>query len=166
MRAGAERDLVRRFPRLATTRFQVTSEESRTYNCLAWVLGDQGSWISPVLFDEDLGLYPWPEGVPRENTVYAWTLALETYGFSRCEDGAAEPGLDKVALYWNSETREIHFARQLASGLWTSKVGRWEDISHELDGLTGERYGDVIGFMSRPITLAGGPSRDGHTPSG
>jgi hypothetical protein len=149
-RSEAEVDLKRRFPSLASTRFEVTSDDTRTYNCLAWVLGDQENWISPTLFDEDLGLYPWPEGVPRENTVRTWMLALESYGFTRCEEPVPEPGVEKVAVYWNGETQEIHFALQLPSGLWTSKVGRWEDITHELDGLTGDRYGQVIGFVSRP----------------
>lgn len=151
-RPEAEEDLKRRFPRLASTRFEVTSDDTPKYNCLAWVLGDQENWISPTLFDEDLGLYPWPEGVPRENTVDAWMLALESYGFTRCEDASLEPGRDKVAVYWNETTQEIHFALQLASGLWTSKVGRWEDITHELGGLAGDRYGEVMGFVSRPAT--------------
>lgn len=149
-RPDADEDLKRRFPWLASTRFEVTSDDTRTYNCLAWVLGDQENWISLTLFDEDLGLYPWPEGIPRENTVAAWMLAIESYGFTRCKDASLEPGRDKVAVYWNETTQEIHFALQLASGLWTSKVGRWEDITHELDGLTGDRYGEVIGFVSRP----------------
>ncbi|MCA1789689.1 MAG: hypothetical protein LC667_07480, partial [Thioalkalivibrio sp.] len=133
MRDGAEEDLKRRFPRLATTRFEVTSGATTDYNCLAWVLGDQDVWISPVLYDEDQGLFPWPQGVPRENTIDAWMLALEAYGFARCEDGALEPGQEKAAVYWNAETEVIHFARQLASGLWTSKIGQWEDVSHELE---------------------------------
>lgn len=153
MRSGAEEDLKRRFPRLATTQFEITSEDTPYYNCLAWVLGDKERWISPVLFDEDLGLYPWPEGVPRENTVEAWTLALKAFGFALCDDDSLEPERDKVALYWNEETAEIHFARQLPSGLWTSKVGRWEDITHELDGLSGGKYGKVVGFMSRLAAL-------------
>jgi hypothetical protein len=159
-RPEAEEDLKRRFPRLARTRFEVTSDDTRKYNCLAWVLGDQENWISPLLFDEDLGLYPWPQGVPRENTISAWMLALEAYGFTRCEDASLETGRDKVAVYWNEVTQEIHFALQLASGLWTSKVGRWEDITHELDGLVGERHGEVVGFMSRPAASADTPAGD------
>jgi hypothetical protein len=150
IRPEAEADLKRRFPQLAATRLEVTSEDTPDYNCLAWVLGDQENWISPDLFDEDLGLYPWPAGVPRENSVDAWMLALETYGFSRCNDGSLELGLDKIAIYFNARTECIHFALQLTTELWTSKIGPWEDISHELDGLTGERYGEVIGFMCRP----------------
>jgi hypothetical protein len=154
MRAGAEQDLMRRFPRLADTEFEITSEEATDYNCLAWVLGDNANWISPVLFDEDLCLYPWPEGVPRETTLAAWMMALETYGFSRCEDGLPEPGRDKVVVYFNDKTEDIHFAIQLPSGGWSSKIGRWEDISHELDGLTESSYGSVVGFMSRPTVSA------------
>src|SRR5690349_13603306 len=140
MRSGADQDLKRRFPRLAATEISVTSEETTDYNCLAWVLGGRAHWIPPVLIDDDLGHYPWPEGVPRENTQTAWMMALQAYGFSQCDNGALEQGRDKVAIYFNEETEEIHFALQQPSGSWTSKIGRWEDISHELDGLTGERY--------------------------
>jgi hypothetical protein len=149
IRPEAEADLKRRFPQLATTQFEVTSEDTTDYNCFAWILGDKGNWISPDLFDENLGLYPWPEGVPRENSVEAWMLALETYGFSRCEDGSLQEGMDKIAIYFNAQSESVHFALQLTSELWTSKIGQWEDISHELEGLTGARYGRVIGFMSR-----------------
>jgi hypothetical protein len=36
-----------------------------------------------------------------------------------------------------------HAARQLPNGKWTSKLGRWQDIEYELDGLVGKMYGTV-----------------------
>ena len=33
-----------------------------------------------------------------------------------------------------------HAARQLGSGMWTSKIGTLEDIQYKSRGLTGERY--------------------------
>ena len=36
-----------------------------------------------------------------------------------------------------------HAARQLGSGMWTSKISALEDIQPKLQGLTGERYGKV-----------------------
>ena len=36
------------------------------------------------------------------------------------------------------------------SGLWTSKLGDWEDIRHELQDLEGEFYGSVALIMKRP----------------
>ncbi|MCY7407984.1 MAG: hypothetical protein LH631_11575, partial [Alkalinema sp. CAN_BIN05] len=46
-----------------------------------------------------------------------------------------------------SDARPQHVARQLPNGLWTSKLGRLEDIEHELDGLSGDLYGTVQKFM-------------------
>ncbi len=42
-------------------------------------------------------------------------------------------------------------ARQLPNGKWTSKLGRWQDIEHELDGLVGEMYGTVKQILKRAI---------------
>jgi hypothetical protein len=44
-----------------------------------------------------------------------------------------------------------HAARQLPNGKWTSKLGRWQDIEHELDGLVGEMYGTVKQILKRAI---------------
>ncbi|TAF36353.1 MAG: hypothetical protein EAZ69_10585 [Oscillatoriales cyanobacterium] len=44
-----------------------------------------------------------------------------------------------------------HAARQLANGKWTSKLGWLEDIEHELDGLTGDRYGVVGQILKRAV---------------
>ncbi len=42
-----------------------------------------------------------------------------------------------------------HAARQLANGRWTSKLGRAEDIEHQLHDLEGEVYGTVALLMKR-----------------
>jgi hypothetical protein len=44
-----------------------------------------------------------------------------------------------------------HAAQQLSNGKWTSKLGRWQDIEHELDGLVGEMYGTVKQILKRVI---------------
>lgn len=43
-------------------------------------------------------------------------------------------------------------ARQLPSGLWTSKMGKAEDIEHEVEGLSGSHYGDVLVYLCRPLS--------------
>lgn len=48
-----------------------------------------------------------------------------------------------------------HAARQLASGRWTSKLGKLEDIDHALHDLEGMLYGAVVLFMKRPRPAAG-----------
>jgi hypothetical protein len=147
-------NLVRRFPRLAESGFRITSEATPHYNCLAWAVHETGRWISPELYDARLSLYPWPAGVAREDTLDAWMDALATFGFAPCETGILEPSTEKLALY-AMDAIVRHVARQLPSGRWTSKLGRWEDIEHDLHALEGERYGTVERFMKRerPVAL-------------
>jgi hypothetical protein len=73
----SEEWLSRRFPRLGTTQFRVTSPRTSTYNCAGWAAGDDQRWWS----HEEFELYYWPEGAPREGTVEAWTAAFATLGF-------------------------------------------------------------------------------------
>jgi hypothetical protein len=57
----------------------------------------------------------------------------------------------KIAIYIDVSGTPTHAARQLPNGKWTSKLGWLEDIEHELDGLTGDRYGCVAQILKRPI---------------
>jgi hypothetical protein len=133
------------WPGLAKTPYRITSEHTGNYNCLAWASEETDRWWSPLPESD----YYWPEGVPREVAVAAFVKAYETLGFAICEHGELEPNLEKLAIYATSDGKPQHVARQLPSGLWTSKLGRLEDIEHELDGLTGELYGTVQKFMQR-----------------
>lgn len=40
-------------------------------------------------------------------------------------------------------------ARQKASGIWVSKMGKGVDIEHTLDGLQGDFPGNVVKIMKR-----------------
>ena len=138
-------ELKQDWPNLEQTRYRITSSHTDRYNCLAWAIGEDDRWWSP-LPEED---YYWPEGVPREVTVEAFAKAYETLGFSVCEHGDIEPALEKLAIYVASDNRPKHIARQLPNGSWTSKLGMLEDIEHELEGLNGDLYGTVQKFMAR-----------------
>ena len=70
---------------------------------------------------------------------------------SPCENSHIESGFEKVAVYVDAEGRPTHVARQLPNGLWTSKLGKSQDIEHELEGVTGSVYGSVAQFLKRPI---------------
>lgn len=138
--------LPRRFPRLGTSEFHVTSPITTQYNCVGWAAGDDQRWWSHGDFES----YYWPEGAPREGTVEAWAAAFATLGFERCEDARSEPGYVRVAIYGREGTA-LHAARQLPSGRWTSKLGRGHDIEHELEALAGEtEYGEIAVLMRRP----------------
>jgi hypothetical protein len=55
---------------------------------------------------------------------------------------------EKIAIYEGADGPE-HVARQKASGLWTSKMGKGVDIEHTLEGLEGDFYGKVVKVMKR-----------------
>ena len=101
-----------------------------------------------------MGVGYWPPGVPRRETVEAFTKAYGTLGFAPCEDGTLEPGKEKVAIFAVAlGTRRVptHAALQLENGEWTSKLGPFEDIIHKLVGdVSGPAYGTVECFLSRP----------------
>jgi hypothetical protein len=136
------------FPNLATTKYLVTSSQTATYNCFAWAAKQDDRWWSPGEFGTGESYY-WVDGVPDELTISAFVQAYETLGYSICADAELEEGFEKIALYATSDGEVTHAARQLPNGRWTSKLGRWEDIEHELTGLVCEMYGSVQQFLRR-----------------
>ena len=91
----------------------------------------------------------WPPDGLSEPTCDAFIEAVETLGFSPCDSPDKERGIEKVALYAKGDEPK-HAARQLESGMWSSKLGRDVDINHTLEGLAGHQYGDVVKILKRP----------------
>ena len=87
-------------------------------------------------------------GVPRIERLAVFQAAFETIGYSITADGALEGGYEKVAFFAVGTT-PTHAARQLPSGLWSSKLGQLEDISHHLEGVESTKYGSVAFYMRR-----------------
>ena len=138
-------ELEQDWPSLSSTQYRITSPHTPSYNCLAWAAQESDRWWSPLPEDD----YYWPEGVHREVSVEAFSKAYETLGFKVCNNADLEPDVEKIAFYVTSDGKPQHVARQLPSGLWTSKLGRLEDIEHELRGLDGALYGTVHLLMAR-----------------
>jgi hypothetical protein len=136
------------FPHLAATGYRITSPATRTYNCFAWAAGEDDRWWNPL---EPNSPYYWPDGVPAELTIAAFIQAYQTLGYEPCESSEFESGFEKIAIYTTPDGEPTHVARQLPNGKWTSKLGRWEDIEHELEGLTSEMYGSVKQVLKRSI---------------
>ena len=136
-----EQRLIGAFPKLAETNFEVTSEQTDRYNCIAWAAGDNQYWWWPGRF--------WPKEVPSAVTKTAFVKAFEQRGYSECAGPEFEQGYEKICLY-TKLGRPTHAARQLPDGSWTSKLGIQVDISHELEGLRGNRYGRPSVYMKRP----------------
>jgi hypothetical protein len=145
-------DLTLRLPGLNGSRFRVSSDHTDEYNCVAWALRETDRWWSHV---EILGHYR-PPDVERAATIAAYQSMFASCGFEPCEDDELREGFEKIALFASGD-EFTHVARQLPSGLWTSKLGQDCDIEHELQTLisirspmSSYRYGEVAAYMERP----------------
>lgn len=77
--------------------------------------------------------------------------AFGAVGYEPCDDGSLEEGKEKVALY-KKRNKVSHAARQMDNGMWTSKIGKRVDIEHTSpQSLEGIEYGEVAGFLVRPV---------------
>lgn len=138
----------RTFPNLRHGNYEITSERTPKYNCIAWAADrtDRWWWPSPPPFSY------WPKNVPREETVESFILAFKELGYEPTENREFEANYEKVALYADANGTPTHMARQRSSGDWTSKLGRLEDIRHKsLDEIAGAAYGRVVEVLRRPI---------------
>jgi len=136
------------FPRLAASDYEITSEESRDYNCIAYAAGDclrKWEW-TPF----PLPGYYWPPQASPGESMEALQSALESVGYELCDDPGREDGFEKVALYVGSDGTWSHAAKQRHDGQWSSKLGTWEDIRHEnlMDVGEGD-YGIPHSYMRR-----------------
>ncbi len=93
-------------------------------------------------------------GLKTRPSKRAWPLLykpIETLGYETCDNAELEAGFEKVAIYAHANRLPTHAAKQLPSGLWSSKIGRGEDIEHNtLESLAGRLYGDVAQILKRP----------------
>ena len=92
----------------------------------------------------------WPAEVSQELTPDAYISTFAIVGFVPCHDASSELGYEKIALFIDVSGKPTHAARQLSSGMWTSKLGECMDIEHELSALEGQEYGSVAVIMRRP----------------
>jgi len=140
--------LERWFPRLATTGYRITSPRTFQYNCVAWAVADTARWWEP---GRGLQHYYWPPELPRDHTLATYIQIFTASGYVPCANADLVPGLEKLAIFVDSDGDPAHVARQLPSGAWTSKLGEWEDIEHPaLTALEGEIYGTVTQILQRP----------------
>jgi len=140
-------------PNLSSDAYQITSPKTRIYNCFAWAVERDDCLFEPTGDPDDSF---WPDGVPRELTLEAFIQAYETIGYFPCDNSEVEPGFQKIAIYAREDSindagQPTHAARQLPNGKWTSKIGEFEDIEHELEGLRGYYYGEVVQILKRAI---------------
>lgn len=133
------------FPRLTPNSYSITSPETEDYNCVAWAAHESDRWWWPDPF----GIGYWPNSAHRFVTVEAFVQTFQSFGYEVCASPNLEVGFDKIAIFASPNGEPTHIARQLSNGRWTSKLGRLEDIEHELPGIEGAAYGEVAQIMRK-----------------
>jgi hypothetical protein len=133
-------------PRLTADNYRETSPSDWGYNCIAWAAGVTDAWWWPTP-----GRY-WPPDVLREESLAAFVAAFATLGYAPMASPILESSIEKVVLYAVGGI-PTHAARQLLSGMWTSKLGPAIDIEHATpDAITGGVYGEVSVILGRSRT--------------
>ena len=137
------------FPNLANEGFEIVDEPSPRYNCIAYAAGDTGRWWWPD------GINHWPPWATLTNRIESLQEALAGQGYEQCDDGTAEVGYQKVALY-EARGEMQHAAAQMPNGRWRSKMGRGPVIEHlSPDSLSEGPYGNPTVFMRKAIVANG-----------
>ena len=127
----------RHFPHLTPTNHRITSPADAAYNCAAWAAGEMNQWWEPRYF--------WP--VADE---FGLRKAFEQLGFVRVSKEAITDIGDTVVLY-SLGIDDTHIARRLSNGLWTSKLGKWQDIEHDSpEAVAGGVYGEIVDYLWKP----------------
>src|SRR5438034_10954897 len=116
--------LERLFPALSGSEYSKSSEADTAYNCFGFAVHDTKQYWQKV----DVRGYYWP--LKRDDRLEDWIEALRLNNFVPTDDWSLEAEFEKVCIYVNEEGSPEHVSRQLASGKWTSKIGRLEDIEH------------------------------------
>jgi len=84
----------------------------------------------------------------------AFEAAYGKLEFVLCDGSLVEEGYEKIAICAAPDGIPTHVARQLQSGLWSSKLGQLQDIQHRLEDLVGSLYGQWTHFLKRESSIA------------
>ena len=135
----------RGFPCITESNSRQTSPAAKEYNCIAWAYGKDDDWFEPDAEQQ----FSWPIS-RREYSLVAFEELFASIGYISCADASKEDGFLKIAIYVNGIGEPTHAARQLATGKWTSKLGKGIDIMHDSpDVLNGPSYGTAHVYMKR-----------------
>ena len=137
------------FPNLKD-KYDETSEETDSYNCVAYILEIDDKWI-------DSYSYYWPDDLKRGDSPqhYAEFFKRKNYDnkrvdFEKCDKGNFEKGIEKIAIFQDKFGNFTHVAIQLENENWSSKMGDYEDIIHySLEAVGKGDYGEPVIFMQR-----------------
>lgn len=138
-------DLTAAFPGLAGEDFKILEPPSRYFNCVAFAAGD-----TTRIWDYNEGYY-WPPWTTRDSRIESLMEVFAGLGYEPCDDGAAEDGYRKVALYEENGIAQ-HAALQVSNGRWQSKMGQGPVIEHlSPESISGRVYGAPTTFMRKAV---------------
>ena len=140
-----EKLLTGAFPKLSSEGFEIIEQASERYNCIAYAVGDTGSW-----WDDNEKHY-WPAHATRSNSIESLKEMFAGLGFEQCHDSRIEDGYQKVALYEEQSVWK-HAAVQMPNGRWRSKMGQGPVIEHlSPESLSGGPYGNATIYIRRAV---------------
>lgn len=147
-------NILKVFPGLnSDPNFNITSKVDVRYNCIAWAANYNDRWMWPPNYGQALDgvWYYWPDPLVIEPELSSFINAFEKLGYELCKSSEIESYFIKIAIYIDPITQKCtHAARQKRNGLWTSKLGRGNDISHSNpESICGKIYGDIACFMKK-----------------
>jgi hypothetical protein len=117
------------------------SKKGDDYNCAAWAIELKEGWIE---FKDEHG--------NLDLRLETYISYYENLGFSQTDTIQLEEGVIKIAIYTDAKKEFTHVARQLSNGIWTSKIGDWEDIEHTtLEAVGGKSYGNPAVIMRKQL---------------
>lgn len=132
------------FPVLSTSNYEKSSEKDPTYNCVAFAVHDTKQFWQKVRVRG----YYWP--IERDDRLEDWVKVFALHNYEITDNWELEPDFEKICIYVTTDGSPEHVARQLGSGMWTSKIGKLEDIIHAtLAALEGTEYGTPTIVMKR-----------------
>lgn len=132
------------FPKLSSPLSKKTSEPTQQYNCVAWAFEDNTRWWWPKR-----GGY-WPTAYTGRTVQEAFEDLLAAGGWEPTGTQTFESGFKRIAIYSKlQDGQPTHVARQLLSGLWSSKLGQDMDLTHDLQDLAGPTYGTMISVFRK-----------------
>jgi len=134
------------FPCLIEEGYEEKSLPTPRYNCMAFANDDERHWWQPGFYG---GKYYWPQGVPQNDSLKAWTAVFTSDGYEITDNWELEADFEKVAIYIDFNGETSHVAKS-DGFVWKSKLGKKQDIQHsKATSLEGEMYGVVERVLRR-----------------
>jgi len=140
--------------------FEFTSPKKRGYNCVAYALGEVNKDIDMLALSKRIDLTPF--GLSNDKLDHSINgyikLISGLYSYEVCDNSEVEENFDKIVLFEgldeDGDISFLHIAKQLDNGIWTSKMGAFEDIEHLTPDAVNGLYGQPKVFMKRKKGLS------------